>query len=95
VFGDAAPETKSERSIHGIKETLSTKAEQCSLFGPVGRQMCGQSAEFLDIELWWLPTIDDCGGDVRCEPGEAEQRVDVSGRDPLLARDVVARRRAH
>jgi hypothetical protein len=68
---------------------FSTKAEQCPLFGPVSWQMRGQSHEFLGAELRWLPTVDDRGSDVWCEPGEAEQRVDVSGRDPLLARDVV------
>jgi hypothetical protein len=45
------------------------------MFGPVGWQMCGQSHEFLGIELSRLPTVDDRVGDIRCEPGEAEQRV--------------------
>src|ERR1700722_9535781 len=75
--------------ICGIELTLSTKAKQCSLFGPVGWQMSGQSHEFLGIELWRVSNVEDRGGDIRCEPREAEQRVDIGGRDLLLVRNVV------
>ena len=88
---DEGVENQGEDALHlvEIEDELSTKAEQCPLFGPVGRQVCGQSHELLGIELWWLPTVDDSGGDVGREPGEAEQGVDVSGRDPFIAGDVV------
>ena len=54
-------------------DLFSTKAEQCSLLSPVGRQMCCQPHQFLGIELRRLPTIDDRGGDVGCEPRKAQQ----------------------
>jgi hypothetical protein len=79
----------SETKMTVRRDTFSTKAEECSLFSPVGRKMCGQPHELLGIELWWLPTIDDCSGDVRREPRQAQQGVDVSGRDSFLACDVV------
>jgi hypothetical protein len=55
-------------AIQGIENTFSTQAEERSLFGPVGWQMCDQSHELLGIELQWLPTVDDRSGDVGREP---------------------------
>ena len=68
---------------------FSTKAEQGSLFGPVGGQMCRQPHQFLGIELWRLPAVDNRGGDVRCEPAKAQQDIEVGGRDALFAGDVM------
>ena len=66
--------TQGEDALHfaKIEDELSTKAEQCPLFGPVGGQVCGQSHELLGSELWGLATVDDRGGDVGCEPGKAQ-----------------------
>jgi hypothetical protein len=89
VSGHRRSATWPEKTVYKSRTPFSTKAKQYALLGPVSRQMCGQSHECLGIELWRLPTVDDRSGDIRCEPGEAEQSVDVSGRDPLLARDVV------
>jgi hypothetical protein len=56
-------------AIQGIENTFSTKAEECSLFGPVGRKMCDQPHELLGIELQWLLTVDDRSGDSGASQG--------------------------
>ena len=45
--------SQGEDALHRaeIEDDLSTKAEQCPLFGPVGWQVRGQSHELLGIEL--------------------------------------------
>jgi hypothetical protein len=42
----------------------------------------------------WLPTIQDCFDDVRCQASEREQPADVRHRDALLLRKVGDRLRA-
>jgi hypothetical protein len=59
------------------------------LFSPVGRKVRSHPHQFLRIEVQWLLAVDDCCGDVRCEPAQAQQDIDVAGRNALFACDVM------
>ena len=78
--GDADSETLLSAWNSISMNQFSAKAEQCSLLGPVGWQPRRQPHQFLGVELWRLPAVDDGRGDVRREPGKAQQDIDVGCR---------------
>ena len=68
-----------------------SESEQHALLGPVGRKPRGLAHQRFGVELLRLASIDNCRGDVGCQPGQPQESIDVGGGHVLLARDVVHR----
>ncbi len=49
----------------------------------------GLAHQRFGAELVRVATIDNCGGDIGCQPGQPQESIDVGGGHTLLARDVV------
>ena|SRR5262245_10480818 len=66
-----------------------SESEQRALLSPIGGEPRGLAHQRFGVELLRLATVDNCGGDVGCQPGQPQENIDVGGGHTLLARDVV------
>src|SRR6266511_2084693 len=68
-----------------------SESEQRALLSPIGGKPRGLAHQRFGVELLRLATVDNCRGDVGCQPGQPQESIDVGGGHTLLARDAVYR----
>ena len=52
-----------------------SESEQPALLGPVGREPRGPAHQRFGVESLRLATVDNCRGDVGCQPGQPQESI--------------------